>query len=440
MIKKVLKFIFEDYHRPTAKLHHIFMVFKKILFNKKTILFSERTMLLKNPPQSMVYLNSLGRLLNLFINFVYILFFNKYFEKGVYLDGGENKTLKKGNDYEPWPSQAAHIFDTHEDILDQDFIIKIQQDYLNSVDLIINDKRFKETNWWKECREEFNKIFFRNDKIDQTILKNFRNNMDTKAEILNDQNFLKKTNIERINKVKSLLLINLYHKLSENVSLTTLRSASDSKVGENLCLNYRGQRLNQRILRYAYYVSQIKSNTDMKIEDKNLILDIGGGYGGLSRMHKNTYINSTCVIIELPELCMLSSYFLKSNFNNKKIGTFEDFKDKEKIGLEDLKSYDFVILTQNFMDKFKDEIFDIIINTTSLGEMTDEMQDYYIKNIERCSKHYFYSVNRKDKRHEKYNSRGFYDFTFNYRWNALVYKFTHTYHIEFLGKKHKGLS
>ena len=41
------------------------------------------------------------------------------------------------------------------------------------------------------------------------------------------------------------MLINLYHKLSTQVSLDVLRLSSDSKVGNNQCLNYRGQRINQ---------------------------------------------------------------------------------------------------------------------------------------------------------------------------------------------------
>ena len=212
---------------------------------------------------------------------------------------------------------------------------------------------------------------------------------------------------------------------------------SDSKVGENSCLIYRGQRINQRVMRYAYYASQIKKNTNLINNKKNLILDIGGGYGGLARLLKNIYHDSTFIIIELPELCMLSAYFLKRNFINKNIGIFSDFKDKSKITSDDLRKYDFVILSQDFMQRFDNEVFDLIINTTSLGEMTDEMQNYYLTNIERCSKKYFYSVNRAKKRVEKYNSRGFYDFDFKNQWISKVYNYTHTYHIEFLGKKIK---
>ena len=158
--------------------------------------------------------------------------------------------------------------------------------------------------------------------------------------------------------------------------------ASDSRIGNNICLNYRGQRINQRILRYAYYLSQLKRKTNIQDEKRNLFLDIGGGYGGLSRMLKNYYHNSTFVIIELPELCLLSSYYLYCNFPSKKIGTFSDFENLDNVDQEDLLKYDFVILPQTFMEKFDDEIFDLIINTTSLGEMSDIMQDYYLQNLE----------------------------------------------------------
>ena len=431
------KFFYESYHRPSAKLLHLVTLIKKTTYNKKTNIFSERILLLKPPPENLVYYNGFGRIIYLILNSFCALIFNKFFERGANIDFKEksSKEKKSGNHLMPWPTQAIHEFDSYNEKIDIDFLNKIQKEYFESIDVLLKNEKFKDSEWWKKCRDEFNRLFFSDGNLDIKSLENFRNNISTSAEILNDQNFLNKKNNDRINKFKASLIINLYHKLSEKISLNILRIVSDSKVGENFCLNYRGQRLNQRILRYAYYSSQIKKKTDLKIHNKNLFLDIGGGYGGLTRLLKNIYNKSTFVIIELPELCMLSAYFLKKNFSDKKIGTFTDFKDKNTIVANDLNNYDFVILPQNFMEKFDDDLFDLIINTTSLGEMTDEMQDYYIKNIERCSKNFFYSVNRAEKRTEKYNSRGFYDFAFQKRWISLIYKFTHTYHIEFLGKK-----
>ena len=99
----------------------------------------------------------------------------------------------------------------------------------------------------------------------------------------------------------------------------------ESIVGNNYCPIYRGQRLGYRILRYAYYLSQIKNFTNLKSDEKNLILDIGGGYGGLSRVLKHYYTQSTFVIIELPELCLLWFLLFKKCFPNSKIGIYQNF-------------------------------------------------------------------------------------------------------------------
>ena len=172
---------------------------------------------------------------------------------------------------------------------------------------------------------------------------------------------------------------------------------SESRAGNNLCVIYREQRISHRILRYAYYVSQIQKNTNLKFKSNNIIMDLGGAYGGLSRFLKNIYTDSTFVIIELPEMCALAAFFLKKCFPSKKIGSLSDFEKLEKIDKNEIVKFDFIILPQPIMEKFEDETFDLCINTTSLGEMTEEMQQYYIDHIERLSKEYFYSVNRPKK-------------------------------------------
>lgn len=141
------------------------------------------------------------------------------------------------------------------------------------------------------------------------------------AEILSDQNFLQSYKYKKLNMINALSLINLYHKLSNFIDTDILFKASDSRAGKNICLNYRGLRLNYRILRYAYYASQIRKISGLDRYEKNIILDIGGGYGGLSRFLKHIYPNSTFIIVELPELNLLSNYFLKCSFPNKKIIT-----------------------------------------------------------------------------------------------------------------------
>ena len=74
-------------------------------------------MLLKTPPQNMIYYNYLGRFILIVLNFIWITVFNRYFEKSIYVDQFENNdySLKKnGRDVEPWPNQAIHLFEKNQ--------------------------------------------------------------------------------------------------------------------------------------------------------------------------------------------------------------------------------------------------------------------------------------------------------------------------------------
>ena len=435
MIDKLKNYIKHSYHRPAAKIEHFFTLFFKLFLNKKTFLFSEKLMLLKFPPISMVYFNALGRFFYALINFLYIILFQKFFDKSLFIES-QNNTLEKnkmGNNFSPWPPQAIHLFENKDQIVKNDFFSEIHKSYEKSID-DLNKTNFKDSGWWKELRKEFKEIFIKDNKINQEALINFRNDVDSKAAILKDQNYaISEKNSELTNKLNTTLLACLYHKYSEVMDLNVLRSISDSEAGNNRCIVYRGQRLNHRILRYAYYISQFKKNLNFKSKDKIKICDIGGGYGGLLRLLKHIYSGACCILIELPETCLLASYFLKKNFPDKKILLYSDIKS-EKVNFSD---YDFVILPQTAIKIIANESIDLVINTSSLSEMENETQSFYINEIERIAKSYFYSVNRHGFKMHKYNAQGFYNLKFDKRWNTLIYKFTHTYQLEFLGERIK---
>ena len=114
MINKFLNYLKYSYHRPSAKFEHFLVLIFKIFFLSKTKIFSEKIMLLKFPPLSMIYLNSLGRLLYISINILSVLFFRKFVDKSISIENfllkekNEKSNRSIGNDLETWPPQATH--------------------------------------------------------------------------------------------------------------------------------------------------------------------------------------------------------------------------------------------------------------------------------------------------------------------------------------------
>jgi len=434
MINKFLSFVKHSYHRPTAKVEHLCVLIFKLFLNNKTKLVSEKMMLLKFPPISMVYFNSLGRFIYAFINFLSIIFFRKFFDRSLSIErfDNEEKSFKAdnkiGDNLSPWPPQAIHNFENQKEVSD-DFLDKIFVSYERALKEENKDE-LEDSPWWTELRKEFQDIFIESNGLNKKSIRNFRNDINSKSAILKDQNVaISKNNSKFKNMINATLLSCLYHKYSEIINLNVLRKVSDSYAGNNSCVIYRGQRLNHRILRYSYYISQLKNKLDFKRNEKITICDIGGGFGGLLRLLKNTYINSTCILVELPETCLLASYFLKKNFPNLKILLYSDVNKNVNY-----KDYDIVILPQNMIKNLEDKSIDLVLNTSSLSEMKNETQDFYLSQIERITKRYFYSVNRHKYKMRKYNAQGFYNLKFKKRWNTIIYDFTHTFQLEFLGE------
>ena len=95
-------------------------------------------------------------------------------------------------------------------------------------------------------------------------------------------------------------------------------------------------------------------------------------------------------------------------------------------------------MPQHHIETILENSVDLMINTSSLSEMDNATQDFYAVQIEKLTKKYFYSINRHKYKMHKYNAQGFYNLKLKKNWHSLIYKFTHTYQLEFLGEKREN--
>ena len=135
--------------------------------------------------------------------------------------------------------------------------------------------------------------------------------------------------------------------------------------------------------RLAYYAYRSIEYLDKN--KRNVVLEIGGGFGLTSLIFKRNMQNSCYIIIDIPTTGILSSYFLiKMGLNVCLYGEYntEDFEDL-------INKYDVIIIHPNEIEKFKDNSIDIVINTASFVEMSDLWIEYYIKHISRIAKRFY---------------------------------------------------
>ena len=105
-------------------------------------------------------------------------------------------------------------------------------------------------------------------------------------------------------------------------------------------------------------------------------MDIGGGFGTLSRLMLSFFNKSKCILIDLPEICITSAYYLKLNFPKKKIVLFSDVFDSKGFSSELISEADILIIPSWSIKYLPTDFVNLTINTASLGVMTKDYGTY----------------------------------------------------------------
>jgi len=120
------------------------------------------------------------------------------------------------------------------------------------------------------------------------------------------------------------------------------------------------------------------------------VIEIGGGWGSQARLTRLFFPKQTYVILDLINSLYCSYVYVSANFPDAKILFVEDPAQAAEID-----NYDFAFVPTEFIGALKGVKTDLIVNTSSLGEMMQRDVDAFMQfiNVDADTK-YFYSVNR----------------------------------------------
>ncbi len=183
------------------------------------------------------------------------------------------------------------------------------------------------------------------------------------------------------------------NELSENYILNNLPKRN---IGESDLLKYKDVYLDYNKLIHIHWFNTIEAHI-LKKEKISNICEIGGGFGSFSELFIRNY-NTKLFSIDLPEANLMTAYYLKENFKNKKFFLFDKYKEKNFLSFEDFNSNDIIILPPNSKIDKKIKI-DFFINTRSMMEMNFKVIQDYFNFIHNYShqRSFFLNINRYEK-------------------------------------------
>ena len=149
-----------------------------------------------------------------------------------------------------------------------------------------------------------------------------------------------------------------------------------------------GRRVSHDILRFQEIVTTLYRESALtRLPPRPMILEIGGGYGGLAHHLSRLTSPQTYIIVDLPETLLFSGAYL-SLLNPDKRVTLYDANDPE----HDLDG-DFVLVPNYRLSLLKSRRFDMAFNIASMQEMRTDQAEAYLAFIAETCRGMFYCHN-----------------------------------------------
>lgn len=151
-----------------------------------------------------------------------------------------------------------------------------------------------------------------------------------------------------------------------------------------------------------YYATRINDLLNDK-QGRKVVAEIGGGFGGMAYYLIRDAKNTTYIDFDLPENLALTSYYLLKSFPEKKVLLYSEAAF-EGVNLAD---YDIVLMPNFLLDNLPDGTCDLVFNSYSLAEMSQQTISHYVLQSAKLIKNggWFFHVNHT--RHSLVSARDF---------------------------------
>ena len=223
---------------------------------------------------------------------------------------------------------------------------------------------------------------------DDELWANFRRNVITKG--LDNANVPEEA-LERV----QTKWRNIHRELTSIVPERLHHYFEETPVGRPKSVNHEGIPMTQSSLEYTFMLSHLEPY----VEDAEVVVDIGGGYGGLARLLKKSFPEVRIVLFDLPEVNAIQTYFLSTCFPEARVLTLRNVHERENIDPRALGA-DFLVLPGQLIERISRGSFGLVINTRSMMEMDLPTVSSYIGHIQDKLRPggSFYCVNRYEKK------------------------------------------
>lgn len=172
-----------------------------------------------------------------------------------------------------------------------------------------------------------------------------------------------------------------------------LARLSEPLEGSPPAINFEGRLISQDLANSLLEFDTIRKHT--KPDSIRIILEIGAGYGRSAYVWLRLSGVQKYVIVDVPPALYISQRYLSSQFPEKKVFRYRNFKSFSEVENEYNRA-ELVFLMPWQIELLPKKIFDLIFAIDSLNEMRLDTIKLYFKIIKKLGGRYFYMKSGKE--------------------------------------------
>lgn len=180
----------------------------------------------------------------------------------------------------------------------------------------------------------------------------------------------------------------LFDFVSKFDHLNIFEKVKEPKIGNPFNITYKGKLISQDLCNSVYeFYSIMDQIENTKIKE---IVEIGAGYGRTAYVFLKMLPSVKYTVIDIPPALFVSQWYLKNTFPGQKVFYYRKFDSFKKIKREfEASRIRFLIADQ--IKLLPKKYFDLVINISSLHEMRRSQIKFYLQEVARICKRYFYT-------------------------------------------------
>ncbi len=182
-----------------------------------------------------------------------------------------------------------------------------------------------------------------------------------------------------------------YEKLKDDTSLDW---DSFNDIGSPYSISVDGRRFNERSLRHLRSTAIV--NQYIELNEGDVVLDIGGGYGQFIMQLRRSNHKIKSVIVDFPEQLLLARYYIGMLDPTLRVNSLESIYKTDQTLFDLENTFDVLLVPVDRYDFISDLKCKLVCNFSSFGEMPrKQFLDYLNSKVIRNTE-YFFTINRTD--------------------------------------------